>query len=265
MKSSHVSWTFEQLKSKGVTSDQLHIWSAPIDLAESYQFYLETSVLPSEPSFYNCTLPWFGPLCRYSFEWIGESGSFSDLIDQVFQMKTSSIYFSLGRSIILSNLSCYEHLSCNRGGELPACLDWREVCDGEVQCIDGGMDEYHCDELEANECEENEYRCHNGQCIFEGFFRDDERNPDCLDGSDEPVRSSNYGNCTNDPTYRCEDHLCWLHAFSSVIACGDGECFPSGCTNKRDQLLQQAMVKVPINITRECHEAMSCRSGLQDC
>ncbi|CAF4157154.1 unnamed protein product, partial [Adineta steineri] len=41
------------------------------------------------------------------------------------------------------------------------CLDWREICDGKVNCLDGGDDEKYCVELEMNKCEENEYQCRN--------------------------------------------------------------------------------------------------------
>ena len=34
--------------------------------------------------------------------------------------------------------TCYIHLECNRGPS-PSCLDWTEICDGKVDCIDGGL------------------------------------------------------------------------------------------------------------------------------
>ena len=61
-------FTFDQLTKQNITNQQLYLWSAPIDLIERYQFYLnqlnkkshETS-LGSEV-FYNCALPSFGPV-----------------------------------------------------------------------------------------------------------------------------------------------------------------------------------------------------------
>ena len=41
------------------------------------------------------------------------------------------------------------------------CLDWRDICDGQQDCLDG-YDEENCDKLEFNECEDGEYRCTNG-------------------------------------------------------------------------------------------------------
>ena len=84
-----------------------------------------------------------------------------------------------------------------------------------------GIDENHCEELEFNECEENEYRCEDGSCIPEQYWLDGVY--DCSDKSDEqnlekyspsvfrcPVLSYQF-NCdeaTQHPTY---------------FACGDGE------------------------------------------
>jgi hypothetical protein len=47
------------------------------------------------------------------------------------------------------------------------CLDWREICDGKIDCIgdNSGIDEKYSEEMEMTECNENEYRCYNGaQC-----------------------------------------------------------------------------------------------------
>ena len=71
-----------------------------------------------------------------------------------------------------TNFTCYTHLKCNRG-PFPSCLDWTEICDGKIDCLDGGFDEEHCWQLEINECKDNEYRCKNGQCIPKSFYQDD--------------------------------------------------------------------------------------------
>ncbi|CAF4052595.1 unnamed protein product [Rotaria sordida] len=51
--------------------------------------------------------------------------------------------------------TCYMHLSCNHG-PTPICLDWREVCDGQMDCINSKIDEENCWQLEINECNDNE-------------------------------------------------------------------------------------------------------------
>ncbi|CAF5216121.1 unnamed protein product, partial [Rotaria magnacalcarata] len=103
----------------------------------------------------------------------------------------------------------------------PSCLDWREICDGIVDCLDG-IDELDCLELEINECDEHEYRCHQGMCVPEQFINDNPCNPDCLDSSDEDDYSQEvatpdkyipdfytngveYPDCYQDPSFRCEE------------------------------------------------------------
>ena len=53
----------------------------------------------------------------------------------------------------LNILPCYENLQCDRAGNhgrTPgACLDWREICDGKVDCVNGGSDEEFCLQLET--------------------------------------------------------------------------------------------------------------------
>ncbi|CAF4238214.1 unnamed protein product [Rotaria sp. Silwood2] len=63
-----------------------------------------------------------------------------------------------------TNFTCSTHLQCDCG-PFSACLDWNEVCDGVVDCLDGHFDEEHCWLLEINQCNDDEYRCINGQCI----------------------------------------------------------------------------------------------------
>ncbi|UJR19802.1 hypothetical protein I4U23_022935 [Adineta vaga] len=83
--------------------------------------------------------------------------------------------------------TCYIHLKCNRK-YAPVCLNWSEICDGRIYCLDGDFDERHCWQLEVNECKQNEHQCSNGLCIPKEFSNDDSHNPDCLDGTDENGR-----------------------------------------------------------------------------
>ncbi|CAF3557059.1 unnamed protein product [Rotaria sp. Silwood1] len=98
--------------------------------------------------FYNCTLPRFGSMCQYEMTYYHK-----------YEYNPT-------------NFTCYTHLQCNRGS-FPICLDWSEICDGQVDCLDDKFDEEYCWQLEINECNDNEYRCTNGQCIPQSFFRDD--------------------------------------------------------------------------------------------
>ena len=63
------SYTFNELRLKQITSEQLVEWSAPIDLAEHYQMYFHNSneLLVNE-TFNNCSRPWFGQFCQFRFD-----------------------------------------------------------------------------------------------------------------------------------------------------------------------------------------------------
>ncbi len=112
--------------------------------------------------------------------------------------------YNTGNVLInMTNLTCYVHLKCNRG---PAPI---------------------CFELEINQCESNEYQCHNGMCISEVFFRDDLFEPECLDSTDESYYIHNllgvvgFLSCYLDPSFRCEDAFHPHHELD--FACGDGQ------------------------------------------
>ena len=117
----------------------------------------------------------FGKFCEYNFM---SHSSFEETIEHQFSLKLD-IYLG---SQYVGNITCYETLRCNFG---LLCLDWRNICDGKQQCIDG-LDENDCELLEYNECQPDEYRCANGQCIGEEFYLDGDI--DCMDRSDEQYK-----------------------------------------------------------------------------
>jgi hypothetical protein len=111
--------SFAELYNKKVTSQQLYLWSTLIDVVESYQYYINHySTLKNTDIttqvFYNCTLPRFGPICQYEFEYYSSHYTTLDEIinDYYFQHQYKP-----------TTLTCYTHLQCNRG-PAPACLDW---------------------------------------------------------------------------------------------------------------------------------------------
>ena len=134
-------WSFKDLHEKQVSSEELYAWSAPIDVIERYQDYLNNpSTKNARQFFYNCTPPSFDPCCEYSFEWFI---SFPNIVWNIYQMKR---YY--GNSQV-TYFPCYMHLpSCSSNSSL-ICLDWRNICDGKLDC-ENGIDEYDCFSLEID-------------------------------------------------------------------------------------------------------------------
>ena len=253
----HKKISFEELRSTNVTSQQLLLWSNPIVVAERYQFYLNEWNVSLNEYVYNCTGPWFGLRCQYSFEF-GESMSFNLIVKaSFFGRKFSSI-----ASGMMVQMPCYVLIECHRNGEF-WCLDWREVCDGNVDCYDEGLDEESCFDMELNECKEDEYRCHNGLCISNDLWEEGEGDADCLDRSDEVLDTSYINFCFQDPTFRCEEHSCRPNGYT--FPCGDGQCVRKfdKCSNGRHVLLLESMIAKG-NLTSECWTAMVCLTKLVD-
>jgi hypothetical protein len=243
--------TFAELYKQHITSRQLYIWSAPMNIVEDYQFYLNQLSTSIETSmgtelFYNCTPPRFGLLCQYEFDdYEFDLLSLNEIIHDFYLSEYKS-----------TTMTCYRDLQCNRG-PAPACLDWSEICDGKIDCLDGGQDEEHCWQLEVNTCNDDEYRCMNGQCIPANFFRDDPNVPDCLDGSDEILSYNNkLDNCDiAEPTFGCEDVICMVHP--KVYS--HNSPLTSSCVRQREKQLMEAMFfGKPYFISTECWSAFLC-------
>ncbi|UJR18105.1 hypothetical protein I4U23_005005 [Adineta vaga] len=229
-------FTFQELRRQQVTTSDLLSWSASIDLVELYDEYLD---VPSNVSlrlqkFYNCSVPWFGTFCQYTFN---ISLSLNIIVNKTFTDK---------RFTNKSAITCYLHLDCDRG-PAPACLDWREICDRKVDCLGNDADEMNCFELEINECKENEYRCHNGICIPEEFLGEGYFYSDCIDGTDEnTLFAHRHTKCSKTPGYWCEESTHRKNPQSFV--CGDGEITDDSnlegglqCNNERNVIIKRSL------------------------
>lgn len=205
--------SFNQLFKLDISSEQLLRWSAPIAVAERYEMNPTTSEI-----FYNCSLPWFGSKCQYKFPHESLS-SFGDIVKNIFLQRDY-----IEPSSNLTTGTCYRFLENCNSKLWPLCLDWREVCDGKVDCKDA-EDEQGCEQLETSTCADNEYRCHfGGQCISEAFNHDNRYSTDCLDGSDEMEFHSFYmgsfnPQCKMISTFTCEERI---GRFPRSFQCGNG-------------------------------------------
>ncbi|CAF1179597.1 unnamed protein product [Rotaria sp. Silwood1] len=139
-------------------------------------------------------------MCLYEF--IDYHDNYSSL-DEIFYD------YYLNHPYDSTNLTCYTHLQCNRG-PVPTCLTWSEICDGQIDCLDGEYDEENCWQLGINQCNDGEYQCTNGQCIPKQFLMDGWANYDCLDGSDEnsPLTHLMPKCRINQASFECEERTC---------------------------------------------------------
>ncbi|CAF0886145.1 unnamed protein product [Adineta steineri] len=270
--------TFEQLKLKKIDNYDLYRWNAPIDTINNYQKYIVTNDLSLANHHYcNCSANWFGSRCQYSFNYSSENPELNKIIDGQFLIKYPlSEDYTITDDI--SMLTCYVGLQCHS----TICLDWREICDGILNCENGEDEPDECLLLETNECEDNEYRCRYGMCIPKTFLRDFSH--DCMDLSDEkPISNSlrqYYSSCYSSSKVECDFHLCKINEYS----CGDGQCLLfenfarlcsifedclSQCNNGRDLFFRRNLFHFDIsiginnsnNISFECQFLMLCISG----
>ena len=140
-------------------------------------------------------------------------------------------------------------------------MDWREICDGKVDCWPIPVDEQNCEILEENECESNEYRCFNGQCIPETFLLDYQYSPDCLDRTDEDLSGSAlepYDNSKRDPSFRCTD-TAYFHWKKRASYC-TGQLFSTTYHDERFKKFEISLLSYQANthITEKCWTIMIC-------
>lgn len=264
------NYTFITLSHLNVTVNDLFKWNAPFDLISDYTHFLINGN-NAEEIFCNCShVSYFGDRCQYFFAL--NLSSFDDIVEQVFALKTikdpRKRTFNV-RQLSEKDLTCYEMLNCTKYIDL--CFDWRQICDGLRDCIDG-RDEEHCLEMELSECDSrSEYRCKNGFCVPRDFLFD--LTMDCMDFSDEQIFHDTSQSCFNQSSIDCEDHICGLATFS----CGDGTCFQSykyeenqygdvykECHSQRNTLYLKHIFRYEnkTTLSDQCWQHMWCLLGL---
>ena len=156
-------WEFAKLLEERVSPWDVLSWSSSVEKADDYArvFYNHSETDGENLFLCKCTNGYFGKQCEYTL--LFDSLSFSRALRTLFQAHTNPE----GRQE-WGKILCYKTLECDYG---LLCLDWRNICDGQQNCMNG-IDEENCDLLEFNECEDNEYRCTNGMCIAEEYWID---------------------------------------------------------------------------------------------
>ncbi|CAF4065315.1 unnamed protein product, partial [Adineta steineri] len=243
--------TFDALYHLNVTSDEILRWSSSIDVAEQYQYYLDRPFQSnlSNEIFFNCTPPWFGSRCQYSLK-INEDV----LVRNPCEMTSTDNIFPQ---------TCYILLECDRGGP-SICLDWREICNGRIDCLNDGIDEIRCFKLEINECNENEYRCHNGLCIPKIFLEVEDAEAQCFDGSDGIVKNNHpLGSNYRPHLFECQEYVC--RPDEGQFTCGDGQCVEDfgKCQNNRHLALIQS-ISIQGNLSYSCWIVIVCLSKIMN-
>ena len=237
-------FTFAQLSKENITSYELYLWSAPIDLIERYQFYLYQSTTTNTDVFYNCTMPRFGPQCQYELYYhYSHHSSLQKIVEDFYNSDKYDPTVS----------TCYTLIKCNHGPS-SICLDWREICDDQINCLDDGIDEEYCWELEVNQCEDNEYRCRNGQCIPKSFYNENHIYADCIDLSDLIFTyASGFIPCYrfDGPSVMCENLL-----YQDPILANGFKSKPL------DMLLLFMYMEKDSLIHEDCWSALECLFGL---
>ena len=237
--------TFSQMQDDLITAQDLFDWYAPIDTIDAYAKYLFLNERSSENYvFCNCSWPWFGVHCEY-------------FVGQV-ELHSAAVFMTLvelqRKNHLRSSRTCYIDLNCKIITGI-FCLDWRQICNGIRDCIDG-EDETNCQVLEMTICRDDQFRCSNGLCIDRAFL--DDLSYDCLDRSDEHgTFAKPEMACHEYPSFEYEEHNCaWMKT-----TCGDGRCIKSPlgecCTNNMFLFRQrwfQRDATLPVN----CSIALIC-------
>ncbi|CAF2734227.1 unnamed protein product [Rotaria sp. Silwood2] len=234
-------FTFAKLCKLNIISEQLYLWSTPMDVVEPSSSSMATHI------FYNCTSSRFGPLCQYSLD---VSNSHHLTLNEIIREFYLHEYEP-------TTLTCYTHLQCDRGS-ISSCLDWSEICDGVIDCRNG-VDEEPCWQIEMNECEDHEDRCGNGQCIPKIFFHDGLNLYECLDRSDEQLLAQPLLiKIIDEPTFAMKDVTCSKRHESLNVK------LASSCLLKRKNLLQRLMFSdKPNQVSNDCWLAVKCNLAIE--
>lgn len=183
-------------------------------------------------------------MCQYeiNYDYQDDFQNVYDVIDMIERMNDRNPS---------TDLTCYIHLQCHRSHGF-GCLDWTEICDGYINCLNDGIDEKYCWEMEITECKHNEYRCNNEQCIpllFVGKSSTLSFHLDCIDKTDEYGLYQNVENMfgTGGLRYRRDE-----------ITCKD-TFLTSSCFIQRHRLISERLFSIKQDfISDDCWLIFKC-------
>lgn len=160
-------FSFQSLLEQNISPRDILQWNSSLEQVDYYASFFsnrsKTLTTTIDTFLCRCIQPGtFGKFCEYKL--VDDALTFEQSIEEQFEEKRKNPWATQRYGDIL----CYRTLNCDSG---LLCLDWRDICDGTQQC-QSGYDEYNCDLLEFNECDDDEYRCMNGMCISEEFWLD---------------------------------------------------------------------------------------------
>ncbi|CAF4195689.1 unnamed protein product, partial [Adineta steineri] len=237
------TWYFSTLKENNMNTDDLLKWRIPFETIERYADYLANN---STNSFIcNCTHDRIGVRCQYLLP--ANLSTIAEISKE--QLREPAV-----REVAL-HTCLVDMIKCNTG---LLCLEWRQVCDGIVQC-DNGADEIECHVFELQNCASDEFQCRNSMCIPNEFLFDG--TIDCMDSSDEQevdeIRKI-FASCPTTTIWECDERVCRKDEFS----CGDGQCIhwsnlihhQNSCKNTRDLAYQCELQAFPTLANGFCRQ-----------
>jgi hypothetical protein len=129
--------SFDDLRAESISSSDLLLWYAPIDVIDQFQFFLDNDGATNDPYFWcNCSSEVFGARCEYTFEQhkLTEEEISNSVVTSRFYFVADQQYTNKVRTSNnqwkVTNGTCYLGLpECNRNRII--CLHWNQVCDGK--------------------------------------------------------------------------------------------------------------------------------------
>jgi hypothetical protein len=135
--------TFDEMRTKGITSENPLASFAPIDIIDQYQVYLGnwniTKMNKNKNIFCNCSDPKrqaFGRNCEYMFrnkltaEELYKYSTPSKRTDNIYNIRWNYMIQNSEEKYRITNGTCYTGLPKCRTF-FNVCLQWNQICDGE--------------------------------------------------------------------------------------------------------------------------------------